>query len=288
MLQRVVRRAVVLKRIGKGFGFLIGVGLLCALAAMPVAASGLVARVVGGGIQFDGNGFYPGELVQINGIRYDGSTIPFGPATANPMGAITGVVPYQDTALYQVDARGYGSGMHAVSNIAGALPYPVVPPGYPYVTQTYPYYTACTPGSLPINGGYANTGYPFTGAPYGGLYPGTGYNYAVPPSGVVLYPYLNGCNGGAFGTPTFVPTSPYAFVGSPFAFTGNGWMPGVTVTLWATAPDGTNQAPIAAIVGGDGTLNGSLAFPASGAWHVFAQADGMTNPVSAVVQVNTR
>jgi len=65
-------------------------------------------------------------------------------------------------------------------------------------------------------------------------------------------------------------------------------MPGVTVTLWATAPDGTNQAPIAATVGGDGTLNGSLAFPAPGTWHVYAQADGMTNPVSAVVQVNTK
>ncbi len=283
---------VVLNRIGKGFGFLIGVGFLCTLAAMPVAASSLVARVVGGGIQFDGNGFYPGELVQVNGIRYDGSTLPFGPATANPVGAITGVVPYQDTALYQIDARGYGSGTHAVSNIAGALPYPVVPPGYPYVTQTYPAYDVCIPGSLPINGGYANTGYPFTGAPYGGVYPGPGYNYAVPSSGVVLYPYVNGCNSGgygsAYGVPTFVPNVPYAFVGSPFGFTGNGWMPGATVTLWATAPDGTNQAPIAATVGGDGTLSGTLALSSPGTWRVYAQASGMTNPVSTVVQVNTK
>ncbi len=281
-----------LKRIGKGLGLLVGVGFLCTLAAIPVAAAGLVASVTGGGIQFDGNGFYPGELVQINGIRYDGSTIPFGPAIANPAGTITGVVPYQDTALYQMDARGYGSGMHAVSNIAGALPYPVVPPGYPYVSPDLPSYTVCAPGVLPINGGYAYTGYPFTGAPYGGVYPGPGYNYAVPSSGVVLYPYLNGCNtgayGGSYGVPTFVANVPYAFVGSPFAFTGTGWTPGTSVTLWATAPDGTNQMPTAATVSNDGTLTGTMAFAVPGAWHVYAQANGMTSPVTATVQVNTK
>ena len=62
-------------------------------------------------------------------------------------------MPYSDTALYQIDARGYASGMHAVSNIAGALPDPVVPPGYPYVTQVYPGYSLGVPGPLPINGG---------------------------------------------------------------------------------------------------------------------------------------
>jgi hypothetical protein len=278
----------VLKRVGKGFGVVLLAALLAVVAAVPVAAAGLVARVTGGGIQFDGNGFYPGELVQVNGIRYDGSTIPFGPATANAVGAITGVVPYADTALYQLDARGYASGMHAVSNIAGTLPYPVVPPGYPYVTPTFPDYTVCTQGPLPTNGGYANTGYPFTGAPFGGIYPGPGYNYPVPSSGVVLYPYLNGCNGGVVGGPTFVPNVPYAFVGSPVNFYGAGWVPGMPVTLWATAPDGTNQAPMLVTAGSDGTLTQVLAFPVAGAWHVYAQASGMTNPVSAVVQVNAR
>jgi len=281
----------VLNRVGKGFGLLMLIGVLCLLSAAPVAAAGLVARVGGSGIQFDGNEFYPGELVQVNGIRYDGSTIPYGPATANAAGAITGVVPYADTALYQLDARGYGSGMHAVSNIAGALPYPVVAPGYPYVTPTYPDYTTCIPGTLPINGGYANTGYPFTGSPYGGVYPGPGFNYPVPSSGVVQYPYFNACNGGGFGGfggPTFVPNVPFAYVGVPVVFNGTGWTPGVPVTLWLTAPDGTSQAPLSATVGSDGTVTGSLAFPSPGAWHVSVQASGMTSPVSALVQVNAR
>ena len=277
-----------LNRIGKLCGILAFIGALSLVLAAPVAAAGLVARVAGGGIQFDGNGFYPGELVQVNGIRYDGSTIPFGPATANAAGAITGVVPYADAALYQLDARGYASGMHAVSNITGALPYPVVPPGYPYVTPTYPDYDTCTPGTLPINGGYANTGYPFTGSPFGGIYPGPGFNYPVPSSGVVLYPYFNGCTGSTFGAQTIVPNVPYAFVGSPVLFNGAGWSPGVPVSLWATAPDGTNQAPIPVTVANDGTLTGTFAFAAPGTWHVFAQASGMTNPVSAVVQVNAR
>ena len=201
------------------------VGLISALSVTQVAAASMVAHVVGGGIQFDGNGFFPGELVQIDGIHYDGSTVPYGPATASSAGAITGVVPYKDTALYQIDARGYASGMHAVSNITGALPYPVVPPGYPYVTQTYPDYTLGVPGGLPINGGYANTGYPYTGAPFGGPYPGPGYNYPVPPSGVILYPYVNGY-GGYGGVPTFVPSVPYAGVGVPIPFAGAGWAPG--------------------------------------------------------------
>ncbi len=277
-----------LKRIGKGFGLLMLMSVLFLLPVMPVAAAGLVARVMGGGIQFDGNGFYPGELVQINGIRYDGSTIPYGPATANTGGAITGIVPYADSALYQLDARGYGSGMHAVSNIAGALPYPVVPPGYPYVTPTFPDYTTCIPGTLPINGGYANTGYPFTGGPYGGVYPGPGFNYPVPSSGVVQYPYFNECNSGGFGGPTFVPNAPLAFVGSPVIFTGSGWAPGVPVIIWTTAPDGTNQTPFSATVGSDGIVTGSLAFATPGAWHVSAQVSGMPSPVSAVVQVRTR
>ncbi|MCA1725673.1 MAG: hypothetical protein LC748_15775 [Thermomicrobia bacterium] len=277
-----------LNRIGKGFSILTLIGILCVLPTAPVAAAGFVARVAGGGIQFDGNGFYPGELVQINGIRYDGSTIPYGPATANAGGAITGVVPYADTALYQLDARGYGSGMHAVSNIAGALPYPVVPPGYPYVTPTYPDYSTCIPGTLPVNGGYANTGYPFTGGPYGGIYPGPGFNYPVPSSGVVQYPYFNACNSGGFGVPTFVPNVPFAYVGSPVIFNGNGWVPGVPVTLWMTAPDGTNQAPLSATVGSDGTLTGSLTFATPGAWYVSVQASGMTNPVRALVQVNAQ
>ncbi len=276
-----------LNRIGKGFGLLILMSLLALLAA-PVAASGLVARVAGGGIQFDGNGFYPGELVQVNGIRYDGSTLPFGPATANAVGAITGVVPYSDTALYQLDARGYASGMHAVSTIAGALPYPVVPPGYPYVTPTFPDYTVCTPGTLPINGGYANTGYPFTGAPFGGLSPGPGFNYPVPSSGVILYPYLNGCNNGVVGGPTFGTNVPSAFVGTPVPFYGAGWAPGVPVTLWATAPDGTNQTPTVITAGTDGSLSGTLVFPAPGAWQLYAQASGMANPVGAVIRVNAR
>lgn len=259
--------------------------LIATLTLSPVAAAGLVARVASGGIQFDGNGFYPGELVQINGIRYDGSTIPYGPATANGAGAITGVVPYSDTALYQIDARGYGSGMHAVSNIAGALPYPVVPPGYPYVTQTYPDYSLGVPGTLPINGGYANTGYPFTGSPYGGFYPGPGYNYPMPSSGVILYPYPNGYTAIA-GVPTFVPSLPYAGVGFPVPFIGAGWTPGATVTIWSTAPDGTNSAPSPATVGSDGSLTTMMSFSAPGTWHVFAQASGMKDPMSAVVQVN--
>jgi hypothetical protein len=283
----VKRGTVVLKRIGSCFGILTCIGLLSLLPAAPVAAAGLVARVAGGGIQFDGNGFYPGELVQINGIRYDGSTIPYGPATANAAGAITGIVPYADAALYQIDARGYASGMHAVSNVTGALPYPVVPPGYPYVTQVSPDYTVCAPGTLPINGGYANTGYPFTGGPFGGLYPGPGFNYPVPSSGVVLYPYLNGCPSSVLGTPTWGPNVPSVIVGVPITFTGVGWVPGAPVTLWATAPDGTNQSPTLATVGSDGTLTATFVFPAPGAWHISAQASGMTNPVSAVVQVTT-
>lgn len=277
-----------LDRIGKSFGIVAFIGLLCMVPAAPVSAAGLVARVSGGGILFDGNGFYPGELVQVNGIRYDGSTVPFGPATANAAGAITGVVPYTDAALYQLDARGYGSGMHAVSNIAGALPYPVVPPGYPYVTQDYPDYTACAPGALPINGGYANTGYPFTGAPLGGLYPGPGFNYPVPSSGVVLYPYLNGCNSGVVGGPTVGTNVPSVYVGSPVTFTGAGWASGGPVTLWATAPDGTNLSPILAIAGNDGTLTQTFVFSAPGTWHISAQASGMANPVVTAVQVNAR
>jgi len=260
------------------------VGVVGVLAVTSVAAAGLVARVTGGGIQFDGNGFYPGELVQIIGIRYDGSTIPYGPAPANNAGAIAGVVAYSDTALYQIDARGYTSGMHAVSNITGALPYPVVPPGYPYVTQVYPDYSLGIPGRLPINGGYANTGYPFTGSPYGGFYPGPGFNYPVPSSGVILYPYPIGIVGYA-GVPTFVPGVPYAGVGVPVTFTGTGWAPGVNVTVWSTAPDGTNLAPALVTVGSDGALSDSISFNAPGAWHVFAQASGMKDPVSAIVQV---
>lgn len=261
------------------------IGLLCLTPATQVAAAALVARVSGGGIQFDGNGYYPGELVQINGIRYDGSTIPYGPATANNAGAITGVVPYADAALYQIDARGYTSGMHAVSNIAGALPYPVVPPGYPYVTQVYPGYAVGVAGDLPINGGYANTGYPFTGSPYGGYYPGPGFNYPVPPSGVVLYPYPNGY-GGFAGAPTFGASVAYAATGSPVVFTGIGWTPGATVTIWSTAPDGSKQAPVTTTVGTDGTLNYALQFASPGAWRVFAQASGMPEPVTAMLQVN--
>ncbi|MCA1668673.1 MAG: hypothetical protein LC793_15000 [Thermomicrobia bacterium] len=283
-----MRRAVVLKRIGKGFGLLMSIGVLAMMLAAPVAAAGLVARVMGGGIQFDGNGFYPGELVQINGIHYDGSTLPFGPATANAAGAITGVVPYADTALYQIDARGYASGMHAVSNITGALPYPVVPPGYPYVTPTFPDYTICTPGPLPINGGYANTGFPFTGAPYGGIYPGPGFGYPSPPSGVVLYPYLNACNGGVIGAPTFGPTTPVTLIGVPVVFTGNGWTPGAAVIIGATAPDGMNEPPATLTAGNDGTVTGSLTFSVPGTWHVYAQANGTPNPVSATIQVNAQ
>ncbi|MHB8647283.1 MAG: hypothetical protein ACYDAR_15960 [Thermomicrobiales bacterium] len=275
-----------LNRIGKSLGILTLLGGLFVVLAAPVAAAGLVARVAGGGIQFDGNGFYPGELVQINGIRYDGSTIPYGPAIANTAGAITGVVPYADAALYQLDARGYASGMHAVSNIAGALPYPVVPPGYLYVSQTFPVYDVCTPGTLPINGGYANTGYPFTGAPFGGPAPGAGFNYPIPPSGVILFPYPNGCAGSAFGVPTFIASFPFGAVGSPIVFTGTGWTPGIAISLWATAPDGTNQTPVAVTAGSDGTLTESLAFSAPGAWQIYAQSSGMTNPVSAVVQVS--
>ena len=163
------------KRLVRFLGGIGLAGLLLALTVAPVAAAAMVARVVGSGIQFDGSGFYPGELVQVTGVRYDGSTLPFGTAMANPVGAITGIVPYADTALSQIDARGYASGMHAVSNITGALPYPVVPPGYPYVGPTYPYYTVVVPGALPTNGGYANTGYPYTGAPYGGFSPGAGF-----------------------------------------------------------------------------------------------------------------
>jgi len=278
----------VLNRIGKVLGILTVIGGLLAICTAPVAAAGLVARVAGGGIQFDGNGFYPGELVQINGIRYDGSTIPYGPATANAVGAITGVVPYADTALYQLDARGYASGMHAVSNIAGALPYPVVPPGYPYVTPTFPDYTVCAPGTLPIAGGDANTGYPFTGAPFGGPYPGPGFNYAVPPSGVILYPYLTGCTGGAFGEPTFIANVPFSYVGSPVVFIGSGWAPGASVSLWATAPDGSTEMPTTATAGSDGTLTGTIAFPAPGAWSVYAQSSGMTSPLIVVMQVHAR
>ncbi len=273
--------------IGRVGGFLV---LVCLgmLMASPVSAAGLVARVTGGGIQFDGNGFYPGELVQVAGIRYDGSTIPYGPAIANGAGAITGVVKYSDTALYQIDARGYASGMHAVSNIAGALPYPVEPPGYPYVTPTYPYYDLTIPGNLPINGGYANTGYPFTGGPYGGPYPGPGFNYPVPPSGVILNPYPSYGYTGVAGVPTFLPGSPYGLVGAPFAYTGGGWAPGAVVTIWSTGPDGTNAAPTTATVAADGSLAGTMTFTAPGSWHLFAKADGMTDPVSATVQVNPR
>jgi hypothetical protein len=278
-------RIRLIKLIG-GFGL---IAFLCIGSIGQIAAAGLVAHVSGGGIQFDGNGFYPGELVQINGIRYDGSTIPYGPATANSAGAITGVVAYSDIALYQIDARGYTSGMHAVSNITGALPYPVVPPGYPYVTPTYPDYDPTVIGSLPINGGYASTGYPYTGAPYGGLYPGGGFNYPVPPSGVTLYPYPNG-NGytGIVGVPTFFPTSPYGVVGAPFAFTGGGWAAGTTVSVWASAPDGSNSAPTTATVGADGSLTDSLTFAVPGTWRVFAKADGMAEPISATVQINAR
>ncbi len=261
------------------------VGLISVLAVAPVAAAAMVAHVAGGGIQFDGNGFYPGELVQINGIHYDGSTVPYGPATASSAGAITGVVPYTDAALYQIDARGYTSGTHAVSNITGALPYPVVPPGYPYVTQAYPDYSLGVPGTLPINGGYANTGYPFTGAPFGGPYPGPGFNYPVPPSGVILYPYPNGY-GGVAGLVTFVPSLPYAGVGVPVPFTGTGWSPGSVVTVWSTGPDGANSAPAPATVGSDGSLTDMMAFSSPGAWHVFAQASGMANPAASVIQIN--
>ena len=277
------------KRIGRLVGILGIVGFLVGLSVAPVAAAAMVAHVVGSGIQFDGNGFYPGELVQINGIRYDGSQIPFGPATANNAGAITGVVPYSDTALYQIDARGYTSGMHAVSNITGALPYPVVPPGYPYVTPTYPYYDIGVPGTLPIAGGYASTGYPFIGAPYGGSYPGPGFNYPVPPSGVVLYPYPNGYGyTGLAGVPAFVPGAPYGVVGAPFPFSGTGWSPGTTVTVYATAPDGTNMPATAASVGPDGSFTDAMTFSAPGAWHVFAQAPGMKDPIAALVQVNSK
>jgi hypothetical protein len=181
----------VLRRAIKG-GVMVGlVALALVGGAVRAAGTNLVASVVGGGIQFNGNGFYPGELVQIIGIRYDGSTVPYGPAPANNAGAITGTVPYSDPALYQIDARGYTSGNHAVSNITGALPYPIVPPGYPYVTPTYPDYVVGYPNGVPVPGGYANTGYPYTGAPYGGPYPGSGFNYPTPPSGVILYPVYN-------------------------------------------------------------------------------------------------
>lgn len=178
--------------------------ILCAFGVALIggtaraAGTNLVARVVGGGIQVDGIGFYPGELVQLSGIRYDGTTFAFGPATANNAGAITGIVPYSDTALSQIDARAYTSGNHAVSNITGAVPYPVVPPGYPYVSPTYPGYIVDYPNGQPIPGGYASTGYPYTGGPYGGPYPGPGFNYPNPPSGAILYPYLQN----PYGNPT--------------------------------------------------------------------------------------
>lgn len=277
--ERDVRKRLIRFALVALFGALVG-----ALAVAPVAAAGLIARVAGGGILFDGNGFYPGELVQINGIRYDGSTLPYGPATANEAGAITGVVPYADTALYQIDARGYTSGMHAVSNITGALPYPVVPPGYPYVTQTFPEYSIGIPGTLPVNGGYANTGYPFTGAPYGGPYPGPGFNYPVPPGGVILYPYPNGAFGVA-GAPTLAPAFPSASVGAPVPFSGAGWAPGATVTIWLTAPEGANSASASVTTGNDGSLTGSVAFTTPGLWRVSAQAPGMNSPVIATVQV---
>ena len=260
-------------------------GLLLALTVAPVAAAAMVARVVGSGIQFDGSGFYPGELVQVTGVRYDGSTLPFGTAMANPVGAITGIVPYADTALSQIDARGYASGMHAVSNITGALPYPVVPPGYPYVGPTYPYYTVVVPGALPTNGGYANTGYPYTGAPYGGFSPGPGFNYPVPSSGAILSPYPVGYPG-VVGVPTFVSTVPYAVAGAPVIFTGTGWTPGAQVALWATAPNGTNQSLAPVTVGVDGSITDTISFGSPGAWLLSAQMQGMSQPISAVVQVN--
>lgn len=265
--------------------FISVIGFLLALPVSTVSATGLVARVTGSGIQFDGNGFYPGELVQINGIRYDGSQIPFGPATVNNAGAITGVVPYHDTALYQIDARGYTSGAHAVSNIAGALPYPVVPPGYPYVEPTYPYYTVANPTGLPINGGYANTGYPFTGAPYGGNYPGSGFGYPLPPSGVTYYPYVNGGTYG-YGGLAFVPNVPFAPLGTSVAFSGSGWAPGVPVSIWSTGPDGTNLSAAPTTVGSDGSFTSAMQFSKPGTWQVFAKASGMDQPISAVVQVN--
>lgn len=262
------------------------IGLVGALSAAQVAAAGLVARVAGGGIQFDGNGFYAGELVQINGIRYDGSTIPYGPATANDAGAITGIVPYADAALSQIDARGYTSGMHAVSNITGALPYPVVPPGYPYVTQTFPDYTTGVTGALPVSSGYASTGYPFTGAPYGGPYPGPGFNYPVPPSGVILYPYPNGASGVA-GGPTFAAGVPNAGVGLSVPFTGTGWTPGAAIALWLTAPSGAVTAQTSVTAGSDGALSGAVAFPSPGLWRVSAQTAGMGAPIVAVVSVSS-
>lgn len=164
--------------------------MLFALPATTAGATGMIARVAGGGILVDGNGFYAGEMIQLIGIRYDGSTLPFGNATANGAGGFSATLAYADTALYQIDARGYGSGAHAVTNIQGALPYPVVPPGYPYVTPTYPQYIVGVTGPYGYMGGYPSTGYPYTGAPYGGPYPGPGYNYPVPPSGVVLVPAI--------------------------------------------------------------------------------------------------
>lgn len=157
-------------------------------SAGGVLAAGLVARVAGGGILVDGTGFYGNEMVQLIGVRYDGSTLPFGNATTNGAGRFTATLPYGDPALYQIDVRGYGSGAHAVGNIAGVLPYPIVPPGYPYVTPTYPDYIVGGAG-YPY-GGYVSTGYPFTGGPYGGAYPGPGFNYPVPPSGTTLYPAI--------------------------------------------------------------------------------------------------
>ena len=155
-------------------------------AAAPTA---LVARVAGGAVLVDGIGFYGNEMVQLIGVRYDGSTLPFGNATTNRAGGFSATLPYADSALAQIDARGYGSGAHAVGDIVGRLPYPVVPPGYPYVTPTYPDYVAVSTNPNGV-GGYANTGYPYTGAPYGGAYPGPGFNYPQPPSGTTLYPAI--------------------------------------------------------------------------------------------------
>lgn len=182
-------RGARMKTKGYGVAVLLALALWIATAG-GVGAAGIVARVAGGGILVDGTGFYTSEMVQLIGIRYDGSTVPFGNATANRAGAITAVLPYIDNALYQIDARGYGSGAHAVTEILGRLPYPVVPPGYPYVTPTFPDYVpvVISPNG---NGGLPSTGYPYTGAPYGGPYPGLGFGYPQPPSGTTLVPAIN-------------------------------------------------------------------------------------------------
>lgn len=252
------------------------VGVAVWASAGGTAAAGLVARVAGGGILVDGSGFYGNEMVQLIGVRYDGSTLPFGNATANAAGQFTATLPYAEQTLYQLDARGYGSGAHAVGNITGVPPYPVVPPGFPYVTPTYP---ASQPGAYP------STGYPYTGAPYGGPFPGPGYNYPQAPSGTVLYPAIPpGGDNPPLGGSGFVLTAsaPNAPVGAPVVFTGVGVPADTEVKLAITQPDGSN-APLRSVQSTPaGTFSVVVAFPAPGRYTLIAQATNATSVARSV------